>query len=56
MGRFQTGNQFCVEYRRISIGTYLILNVSFINDLDEDITSKVLTFADDTKNKSDADR
>ena len=43
----------------ISIGTYFILNI-YINDLDDDITSKVLTFADDTKVfrniKSDADR
>ena len=42
----------------ISIGTYLIL--IYINDLDDDITSKVLKFADDTKVfrkiKSDADR
>ena len=40
----------------ISIGTYFFL----INDLDDDITSKVLKFADDTKVfrkvKSDADR
>ena len=43
-------------------GTVLgpILFVIYINDLDDDITSKVLTFADDTKvfrkTKSDADR
>ena len=40
----------------ISIGTY----VTLINDLDDDITSKVLKFVDDTKVfrriKSDADR
>ena len=45
----------------ISIGTYFILNIYiYINDLDDDITSKVLKFADDTnvfrKIKSDADR
>ena len=43
----------------ISTGTYFILNI-YINDLDDDITSKVLKFADDTKVfrtiKSDADR
>ena len=43
----------------IRIGTYFILNI-YINDLDDDITSKVLKFADDTKVfrkiKSDADR
>ena len=37
-----------------------ILFLIYINDLDDDITSKVLKFADDTKvfrkNKSDADR
>ena len=42
----------------ISIGTYVTL--SLINDLDDDITSKVLKFVDDTKVfrriKSDADR
>ena len=32
----------------ISIGTYFILNI-YVNDLDDDITSKVLKFADDTK-------
>ena len=40
-------------------GIYFILNI-YINDLDDDITSKVLKFADDTKEfrkiKSDADR
>ena len=45
----------------ISTGTYFILNIYiYINDLDDDITSKVLKFADDTKVfrkiKSDADR
>ena len=43
----------------ISIWTYFILNI-YINDLDDDITSKVLKFVDDTKVfrkiKSDADR
>ena len=38
------------------LGLILFLMYHFINDLDGDITSKVLTFADDTKNKSDADR
>ena len=33
---------------RISIRTYIILNI-YINDLDDSITSNVLTFADDTK-------
>ena len=44
----------------ISTGTYFILIYIYINDLDDDITSKVLKFADDTKVfrkiKSDADR
>ena len=38
MGKFQTGN-------RISIRAFIIL----INDLDDNITSNVLKFADDTK-------
>ena len=33
-----------------------ILFLIYINDLDDDITSKVLKFADDTKIESDADR
>ena len=32
----------------ISIGTYFVLKLD-INDLDDDITSKVLKFANDTK-------
>ena len=43
----------------ISIGTYFTLNI-YINDLDHDITSKGVKFADDTKVfrkiKRDADR
>ena len=42
------------------IEKWLILFLIYINDLDDDITSKVLKFADDTtvfrKIKSDADR
>ena len=33
---------------RISVRTFIILNI-YINDLDDNITSKVLEFADDTK-------
>ena len=32
----------------ISIRTYAVFNI-YINDLEDDISSKVLTFADDTK-------
>ena len=41
--------EICFEWSTagISIGTYFIL--IYINDLDDDITSKVLKFADDTK-------
>ena len=47
MGRFQTGNLFEWCTRRISIRTFLILNI-YINDLDDNISSNVLTFVDDT--------
>ena len=52
--------EICFEWTTagISIGTYFILNI-YINDLDDDITSKVLKFPNDTKVfrkiKSDAD-
>ena len=53
--------EICFEWSivAVSIGTYFILNI-YINDFDDDITSQVLKFADDTnvfrKNKTDADR
>jgi len=59
MGRFQNVNKFLSE---VPQGTVLgpILFLIYINDLDDDVTSKVLKFADDIKVfrkfKSDADR
>ena len=47
MRRFQTGNRFEWGTTGISIETNFILNIC-ISDLDDDIKSKVLTFADDT--------
>ena len=58
MGGFKLEIGFEWSTAGISTGTYFILNI-YINDLDDDITSKVLKFADDTKVfrkiKSDAD-
>ena len=49
MGRFQTGNEFLSRVPQVSVlghTWYIILNNVYINDLDNNITSKVLTFAD----------
>ena len=48
MERFQTGNSFEWSTSRISIKTFIILNI-YINNLDDNIKSNVLKFADDTK-------
>ena len=59
MGSFQTEIGFKWSTAGISTGTYFILNI-YINDLDDDIASKVLKVADYTKvfrkTKSDANR
>ena len=50
MGRFQTGKSVLNGVPAgISIWTYFILNIYSSNDLDDDITSKVLKFAHNTK-------
>ena len=41
MRRFKTRNHFECSTAGISIGTYFILNIYIINDLDDDITRKV---------------
>ena len=48
MGGFKLESGFEWSTAGISTGTYFILNI-YINDLDDDITGKVLKFADDTK-------
>ena len=48
MVRFQAGNLFERGTTWISIWTYIIFLI-YINDSEDDISSKVLTPADDTK-------
>ena len=47
MVRFQTGNWF--EWGTTGISIRPILFLIYINDLEDDISSNVLKFADDTK-------
>ena len=48
MVRFQTGNRFLSRLPQgLVLGPMLFL--IYINDLEDDISSKVLKFADDTK-------
>ena len=50
MEKFQPGNQFEWGTTRISIGSFIILNICiYINDLDDNITSNILKFADTQK-------
>ena len=50
MLRFQTGNLLEWGTTGISITPYTVFNIYiYINDLEDDISSKVLKFADDTK-------
>ena len=55
MVRFQTGNRFSVGYHRdqyYALYCFLYIYIYiyiYINDLEDDVSSKVLKFADDTK-------